>query len=72
MKTRYEANDTMRLIGKQGIAQLLDPEIKAAMLEILSAHGAYKNGLCDDTLTELAMDCFQYGYLVGKRAERTK
>lgn len=66
----YEVNETMRMLSKQYIYEIL--------LGNKSAHKDFKNLIkayeqCNrNTTTDLAYDAFMLGYIYGKRAEREK
>ena len=64
MKTKYDSNDIMRLIGHQGTKPLFDGGLKDLKF-IANAYG-YK------TSPEIMFDSFLLGCIYGKRAERLK
>lgn len=68
MRRDYEKSDTMKLVGHQPISIILDnPEINKGLDDIVSAH---KQGPFPTDMHWLAFTAIQYGYIMGKRAER--
>lgn len=66
----YNANSTMKMLGKQCSIPLIEKEGIAGndFQDVLSAHEA--NGTSD--YFSIAMDAFMLGYIYGKRAERAR
>ena len=70
MSRVYQANDTMKLLGYQDIGTIVDtPEISKGLDDIVSAH---KQGHFQTDMHWLAFTAIQYGYIMGKRAERAR
>ena len=67
MKYPYNANETMKLLGQQSMAYVLDryPEVEEQITEIARAR-PYSFTL------DAACDLFLLGYIYGKRAERAR
>ena len=63
--TPYGYNDTMEMIGRQNIADILESDLHS----ILDAHLAAGKGI---DISILMMDSFVYGVIIGKRNERTR
>lgn len=68
MANIYEANETMRLIGKQNYADILPVEEIKNVWDIVDA--SLKSDRPD--LTFMYFDLVVYGYLLGKKAERKR
>ena len=61
----YEANETMKLLGHQHIAEIITKEVRKQMGEITAARKY-------TTTFTAAADMFVLGYIHGKRTERAK
>lgn len=63
----YNANETMKLLGKQSMSYVLNryPEVKEQITEIARAR-PYSFTI------EASWDLFMLGYIYGKRAERAR
>lgn len=64
----YDANETMKLLGKQFYYQILNDERKDAFNDMMNAHRTEGRIHYFD----LAMDAFMLGYIYGKRVERAR
>lgn len=70
MSRVYQANDTMKLLGYQGVGTILNnPEISKGLEDIVIGH---KLGAFPTDMYWLAFNAIQYGYIMGKRAERAR
>ena len=67
MRTRYDENETMKLLGHQYLNRMMGNEEFHKMLEIMDAHK------CNSPrLHPAATDIYMWGFINGQRHERTK
>ena len=65
MKTVYDQNETMRLLGYQYPGDVMDKKVVSAMQDIAKARPY-------EATKTIAIDYFMLGYIYGKRAERSR
>lgn len=70
---KYNANDTMRLLGKQSITQLndIEPNFGNILKDIITANG-FPEKFIGDKLLMMGANFVQYGVMLGKRIERQR
>ena len=66
---RFNANETMKLIGRQKIGLLLKEEVHQGLKDVVAAN---KPDYMMESDIDLAQDAFLLGYMMGKRSERRK
>lgn len=67
MENIYEANKTMKLLGKQNYTKICPPEIHSEVCKIVTA-----NVDAGRDFNMMIADIFVYGYIMGQKAERQK
>lgn len=72
--TDYKANDTMKLIGKQDMAELAEiaPNMPDVVKDIVTAHGLPEKIAEDGNIIMLGADFILLGIVYGKRLERMR
>jgi len=65
MKTVYDQNETMKMLGYQYLDKMLSDDAYHAMQDIAKARPK-------EASKDMAYDCFLLGYIYGKRAERSR
>lgn len=70
---KYDANDTMRLLGKQSMTQLndIEPNFGNILKNIMTANG-FPEKFINGKLLMMGADFVQYGVILGKRIERQR
>ena len=70
---KYDANDTMRLLGKQNLAELgeIEPYFINEIKDIMTANGIPEEWIGDKMLI-MGVNIVQYGAILGKRIERQR
>lgn len=67
MKTIYDTNQTMKILGQQTCYHVLNAERFEHLRDVLQA-----NVLGERALLETGMDVFMLGYMCGKHDERQR
>lgn len=70
---KYDANDTMRLLGKQNLAEPenIEPHFINGIKDIMTANGVPEEWIGDKMLM-MGVNIVQYGVILGKRIERKR
>lgn len=70
---KYNANDTMRLLGKQNLAEPgdIEPYFINEIKDIMTANGILEEWIGDKMLM-MGVNIVQYGVILGKRIERQR
>lgn len=70
---KYDANDTMKLLGKQSMTQLndIEPNFGDILKNIMTANG-FPEKFIGDKLLMMGTNLVQYGVILGKRIERKR
>lgn len=70
---KYDANDIMRLLGKQNLAEPgnIEPYFINEIKDIMTANGIPEKFIGDKMLV-MGVDIVQYGVILGKRIERKR
>lgn len=70
---KYDANDTMRLLGKQNLAELgeIEPYFINEVKDIMTANGIPEEFI-GNKLFMMGINIVQYGVILGKRIERQR
>ncbi len=70
---KYDANDTMKLLGKQNIIELgnIEPYFIKEIKDIMTANGIPEEFIGDKMLM-MGINIAQYGAILGKRIERQR
>lgn len=71
--SRYNANDTMRLLARQNMVEVaeLAPNISSIIRDIMTASGM-PNEFIGSKMIEMGVDIILYGIILGKRIERKR
>lgn len=68
----YDNSKIMELLGNQCVLETLEnDEVRKAFEEVLEAHEKHTLP-CHSIIFEIGLDFFSLGYIMGKRAERSK
>lgn len=70
---KYDANDTMRLLGKQNLAELgeIEPYFINEIKDIMTANGIPEKFI-GNKMFMMGVNIVQYGVILGKRIERQR
>lgn len=70
---KYDANDIMRLLRKQNLAEPgdIEPYFMSEIKDIMTANGIPDKWI-DNKMLMLGIDIVQYGVILGKRIERRR